>query len=97
VHDGDELETALSLKTPLLGINNRNLRNFETKLETTLDLLPRVPPGRLLVTESGILSPQDVARMRSRGVHAFLVGEAFMRAPDPGEALARLFGGGSSA
>ena len=97
VHNGDELETALSLKTPLLGINNRNLRNFETKLETTLDLLPRVPPGRLLVTESGILSPQDVARMRSRGVHAFLVGEAFMRAPDPGEALARLFGGGSSA
>jgi indole-3-glycerol phosphate synthase len=97
VHDGDELETALSLKTPLLGINNRNLRNFETKLETTLDLLPRVPPGRLLVTESGILSPQDVARMRSRGVHAFLVGEAFMRAPDPGAALARLFGGGSSA
>jgi indole-3-glycerol phosphate synthase len=91
VHDGDELETALSLKTPLLGINNRNLRNFETKLETTLDLLPRVPPGRLLVTESGILSPQDVARMRSRGVHAFLVGEAFMRAPDPGAALAQLF------
>lgn len=91
VHDGDELDAALALKTPLLGINNRNLRTFETKLETTLDLLARVPPGRLLVTESGILGRQDVARMRSRGVHAFLVGEAFMRAPDPGEALRGLF------
>ena len=91
VHDGGELDAALALKTPLLGINNRNLRTFETKLETTLDLLARVPPGRLLVTESGILARQDVARMRSRGVHAFLVGEAFMRAPDPGEALRGLF------
>jgi indole-3-glycerol phosphate synthase len=91
VHDGDELDAALALKTPLLGINNRNLRTFETKLETTLDLLARVPPGRLLVTESGILGRQDVARMRSRGVHAFLVGEAFMRAPDPGAALRGLF------
>lgn len=91
VHDGAELDAALELKTPLLGINNRNLRTFETRLETTLDLLPRVPSGRLLVTESGILAPQDVARMRSRGVHAFLVGEAFMRAPDPGAALAQLF------
>jgi indole-3-glycerol phosphate synthase len=94
VHDGTELDAALELKTPLLGINNRNLRNFDTRLETTLDLLPRVPAGRTVVTESGILAPQDVARMRSRGVHAFLVGEAFMRAPDPGEALARLFAAG---
>jgi indole-3-glycerol phosphate synthase len=91
VHDGGELDAALALKTPLLGINNRNLRTFETKLETTLDLLPRVPPGRLLVTESGILQPQDVAKMRARGVHVFLVGEAFMRAPDPGAALRQLF------
>jgi indole-3-glycerol phosphate synthase len=91
VHDGSELETALELNTPLLGINNRNLRTFDTRLETTLDLLPRVPPARLVVTESGILAPQDVARMRSGGVHAFLVGEAFMRAPDPGAALQQLF------
>jgi indole-3-glycerol phosphate synthase len=97
VHDGAELEAALALKTPLLGINNRNLRTFETKLETTLDLLPRVPAGRLLVTESGILAPRDVARMRAAGVHAFLVGEAFMRAPDPGAALRQLFAAGSSA
>jgi indole-3-glycerol phosphate synthase len=92
VHDAGELAAALELKTPLLGINNRNLRSFETRLETTLDLLPHVPPGRLLVTESGILTPQDVARMRSGGVHAFLVGEAFMRAADPGTALRQLFG-----
>ena len=91
VHDATELDAALELKTPLLGINNRNLRTFETRLETTLDLLPRVPPGRLVVTESGILAPQDVARMRARGVHAFLVGEAFMRAADPGAALQQLF------
>ena len=91
VHDGSELDAALELKTPLLGINNRNLRTFETKLETTLDLLPRVPAGRLVVTESGILAPPDVARMRARGVHAFLVGEAFMRAADPGAALQHLF------
>lgn len=91
VHDAAELERALALKTPLLGINNRNLKTFEVSLQTTLDLLPRVPADRLLVTESGILGPQDVARMRAAGVHAFLVGEAFMRAPDPGEALARLF------
>jgi indole-3-glycerol phosphate synthase len=96
VHDGSELDAALALKTPLLGINNRNLRSFETRLETTLDLLPRVPAGRLVVTESGILAPQDVARMRARGVHAFLVGEAFMRAPDPGAALTQLFAAGSS-
>ena len=96
VHDAAELESALALKTPLLGINNRDLRNFETRLETTLDLLPRVPPGRVVVTESGILATQDVARMRARGVHAFLVGEAFMRAADPGAALRDLFAAGSS-
>ncbi len=92
VHDAAELERALVLKTPLIGINNRNLRTFETKLETTLDLLPQVPAGRLVVTESGIHSPEHVARMRAGGVNAFLVGEAFMRAPDPGVELARLFG-----
>jgi indole-3-glycerol phosphate synthase len=91
VHDGAELERALRLKTPLLGINNRNLRSFEVTLETTLSLLPQVPPDRLLVTESGILVRADVQRMRGAGVHAFLVGEAFMRAPDPGVALAELF------
>ena len=91
VHDGDELERALQLKTPLLGINNRNLRSFETTLETTLGLLPEVPPDRLLVTESGIASRADVQRLRAAGVNAFLVGEAFMRAPEPGQALAELF------
>jgi indole-3-glycerol phosphate synthase len=91
VHNGEELDVALHLSTPLLGINNRNLRNFEVTLETTLGLLPRIPPGRIVVTESGILAPQDVARMRANAVHAFLVGEAFMRAPSPGEELARLF------
>jgi indole-3-glycerol phosphate synthase len=92
VHDGEELERALALQTPLVGINNRNLRTFETRLETTLDLLPRIPAGRLVVTESGILSAADVRRMRECGVHAFLVGEAFMRAEDPGKALEKLFG-----
>ncbi len=91
VHDGAELDRALRLKTPLLGINNRNLRSFEVALDTTLSLLPRVPADRLLVTESGILSRADVQRMRAAEVHAFLVGEAFMRAPDPGEALGHLF------
>jgi len=91
VHDGLELERALRLKTPLLGINNRNLRTFEVTLDTTLGLLPRVPPERLLVTESGILGAADVKRMRDANVHAFLVGEAFMRAADPGVALAELF------
>ena len=91
VHDGAELERALMLKTPLIGINNRNLRTFETRLETTLELLPRVPKDRIVVTESGILSAADVARMRGQGVEAFLVGEAFMRAADPGAALAELF------
>lgn len=92
VHDGDELDAALTLKTAMLGINNRNLRTFETTLQTTLGLLPRIPPGKLVVTESGILKPEDVKRMRDADVHAFLVGEAFMRAPEPGVELARLFG-----
>ncbi|GAB1368324.1 indole-3-glycerol phosphate synthase TrpC [Azonexus hydrophilus] len=91
VHDGLELEAALQLQTPLLGINNRNLRTFEVSLETTLGLLPRIPAERIVVTESGILSRGDVIRMRENDVHAFLVGEAFMRAPEPGEALAALF------
>jgi indole-3-glycerol phosphate synthase len=92
VHDGAELQRALKLRTPLIGINNRNLRTFEVSLDTTLGLLADVPQGRLLVTESGILARPDVDRMRAAGVHAFLVGEAFMRAPDPGAALAALFG-----
>jgi len=92
VHDGAELDRALKLKTPLLGINNRNLRTFEVSLDTTLALRARVPADRLLVTESGILTRTDVQRMQDAGVHAFLVGEAFMRAPDPGVALAGLFG-----
>lgn len=92
VHDQAELEVALNLKTPLIGINNRNLRTFDTTLETTLSLLPGVPGGRMIVTESGILGPEGVRLMRTHGVHAFLVGEAFMRAPDPGTELARLFG-----
>jgi indole-3-glycerol phosphate synthase len=92
VHDAAELEQALALKTPLLGINNRDLRSFETRLETTLDLLARIPDDRIVVTESGIGTPADVERMRAHGVGAFLVGEAFMRAPDPGAALSRLFG-----
>ena len=91
VHDRAELERALRLKTPLVGINNRNLRSFEVTLDTTLTLLPEVPPDRLVVTESGILAPADVQSMRAAGVNAFLVGEVFMRAPDPGAALAELF------
>lgn len=92
VHDRAELDRALRLKTPLVGINNRNLRTFEVTLQTTLDMLQDVPKDRLLVTESGILAPADVQKMRDAGVHAFLVGEAFMRAEDPGTALAELFG-----
>jgi len=92
VHDRDELERALQLKTTLLGMNNRNLRNFEVSLDTTLGLLKEVPADRLPVTESGILAKADVKKMRDAGVHAFLVGEAFMRAEDPGLALAELFG-----
>jgi indole-3-glycerol phosphate synthase len=91
VHDGVELDRALALRTPLVGINNRNLRTFAVSLQTTLDLLPRVPADRLLVTESGILAPADVRHLRDAGVQAFLVGEAFMRAGDPGAALAQLF------
>ncbi len=91
VHDRDELQRALRLKTRLIGINNRNLRTFEVSLQTTLDMLPDVPAERLLVTESGILGRADVQAMREAGVNAFLVGEAFMRAPEPGVALAELF------
>lgn len=91
VHDAEELERALNLSPSLLGINNRNLRTFETRLETTLDLLARIPGDRLVVTESGILTPADVARMRANAVQAFLVGEALMRAADPGVALEELF------
>jgi len=91
VHDGVELDRALRLATPLVGINNRNLRTFDVSLATTLDLLPRIPAGKLVVTESGILAPVDVVTMRAHGVEAFLVGEAFMRAADPGAALAALF------
>ena len=91
VHDGDELERALRLDPQLVGINNRNLRTFDTSLQTTIDLLPRVPDGCLVVTESGIHTRADVQLMRDHDVHAFLVGEAFMRAADPGQALADLF------
>ncbi len=93
VHDRAELQRALKLRTPLVGVNNRDLRTFEVSLDTTLALLPDVPAGRILVTESGIRSREDVQRMRSAQVHAFLVGETFMRAPDPGAALAELFAG----
>ncbi|UCV27794.1 indole-3-glycerol phosphate synthase TrpC [Ferribacterium limneticum] len=91
VHNGEELDAALQLKTPLLGINNRNLRTFDVTLDTTLGLLSRIPADRIVVTESGILKPEDVALMRASKVNAFLVGEAFMRAPEPGLELGRLF------
>jgi len=91
VHDANELEVALQLETPLIGINNRNLRTFEVSLQTTLDLLPHIPQDRIAVTESGILKAEDVALMRDHRVQAFLVGEAFMRAEDPGVELARVF------
>jgi indole-3-glycerol phosphate synthase len=90
-HDAGELDRALKLKTPLQGINNRNLRSFEVSLDTTLSQLPRIPADRIVVTESGILAPADVAQMKKHQVNAFLVGEAFMRAPSPGAELARLF------
>ncbi len=90
-HDSQELDAALRLETPLIGINNRNLRSFETRLETTLDLLGQVPPERIVVTESGILAPEHVALMRRNHVHAFLVGEAFMKADKPGVALSEFF------
>ena len=91
VHNADELTAALRLKTALLGINNRNLRTFETSLQTTIDLLPRISADKLVITESGIVNGDDVKRMRDHDVNAFLVGEAFMRAPDPGFELHRLF------
>ncbi len=91
VHDAAELDAALTLATPLVGINNRNLRTFETRLATTLELLPRIPAERLVVTESGILQREDVELMRAHGVHAFLAGEVFMRAADPGVELERMF------
>ena len=90
-HDRAELDLALRLKTPLIGVNNRNLKTFETRLETTLELVAHVPKDRLLIAESGILSRADVGKLRNGGVRVFLVGEAFMRAPEPGEALAKLF------
>ena len=92
VHDRPELERALGLRTPLIGVNNRDLRSFEVRLQTTLDLLSQIPADRILVTESGIHTPADVALMRQHGISAFLVGEAFMRAPSPGQALSELFG-----
>lgn len=92
VHDGAELDRALALEPTLVGINNRDLRTFDVHLDTTLNLLPRIPDGCLVVTESGILAPEDVALMRKHAVHAFLVGEAFMRAEEPGVKLAELFG-----
>ena len=91
IHDARELDAALALKTPLVGINNRNLRTFETRLDTTIDLLPGIPAERVVVTESGMRLPSDVKMMRDQGVGAFLVGEAFMRAKDPGRALSELF------
>jgi len=91
VHDAAELDRALALRTPLIGVNNRNLRSFEVSVQATIDLLPSIPPDRLAVTESGISSRAEVATLRAAGVHAFLVGEAFMRADEPGEALAELF------
>jgi indole-3-glycerol phosphate synthase len=91
VHDRAELERALELETPLVGINNRDLHSFDMRLETTLDLLPHIPSDRVVITESGIHTRDDVALMRERDVHAFLVGEAFMRAPEPGEKLRELF------
>jgi indole-3-glycerol phosphate synthase len=92
VHNGEELDLALQLETPLIGINNRNLRNFDVTLDTTLGLLERIPQDRIVVTESGIFTAEDVALMRKNNVNTFLVGEAFMRQPDPGVELARVFG-----
>ena len=95
VHDAKELERALNLRTSLLGINNRNLKTFEVTLQTTLDLLPRISSDKIIVTESGIFTSDDVALMRKKNVHTFLVGEAFMRQPEPGVELAKVFSFGS--
>jgi indole-3-glycerol phosphate synthase len=95
VHDAEELQRTLPLELPLVGINNRTLRTFETSLDTTLELLSQIPEGRIVVTESGIHTPEDVALMRSNNVNSFLVGEAFMRADEPGEKLAELFSEGN--
>ena len=92
VHNGQELKAALTLKTALLGINNRNLRTFEVSLDNTIALLPQIPPEKCIITESGISTAEDVKRMRDQNVHGFLVGEAFMRAPEPGVEMARIFG-----
>ncbi|MCW5592841.1 MAG: indole-3-glycerol-phosphate synthase TrpC, partial [Burkholderiales bacterium] len=92
-HDAGQLERALRLETPLIGVNNRDLRSFEIRLETTLELVGRVPAGRILVTESGIATPEDVERLRGMKVGAYLVGSAFMAADDPGKELSRLFSG----
>jgi indole-3-glycerol phosphate synthase len=92
-HDAAQLARAAAFRTPLVGINNRDLKTFVTRLETTLELLAGVPPGRLVVTESGIGAPEDVARLRRGGVSAYLVGSAFMSAADPGKELARVFEG----
>jgi indole-3-glycerol phosphate synthase len=91
-HDGEELDLALQLQTPLIGINNRNLRTFEVRLETTWSQLPRIPKERLVVTESGIRTPEDVKAMQEHDIHAFLIGEALIRAADPGAEMASLFG-----
>jgi indole-3-glycerol phosphate synthase len=95
-HDAEELDRALKLKTPLIGINNRNLRTFDVSLDTTLGLLPRIGSDRIVITESGILEVGDVAKMRQHRINAFLVGEAFMRQNSPGQALSALFGEGSA-
>ena len=97
VHDEAELERALLVNTSLIGVNNRDLRTFEVYLQTTLDLLAKIPPDRMVISESGIRTPADVALLRDHGVNAFLVGEAFMRASDPGAKLAELFGEGREA
>ena len=91
MHDGKELELALKLETPLVGINNRNLRTFDVTLQTTLDLLEQLPDDRFVITESGIFTAEDVALMRSHNVNGFLVGEAFMRQPDPGTEFLKVF------
>ena len=92
VHDGAELEVALKLDNPMVGINNRNLHSFEVSLDNTYQLLDKIPPGKIVITESGIHSADDVAAMRAHNVNSFLVGEAFMRSEEPGQRLAEMFG-----